>query len=204
MWLKAAGISVDPITRFQSTHPYGMWRAWKDTFPSHSGFQSTHPYGMWPVPLVCCVVHFEFQSTHPYGMWRRVFYDLWLWSWGFNPHIPTGCDLMIPGIAVDASLFQSTHPYGMWPDIDDRLSRRYKVSIHTSLRDVTNKTATVEPTAEFQSTHPYGMWLFLRSNIPETIFLFQSTHPYGMWPQESRTQWFSEFPFTFPLKLVLL
>ena len=76
-------------------------------------FQSTHPYRMWQV-LRHLEVTYQFQSTHPYRMWRA------------SQFMP-----------ANVLLFQSTHPYRMWPWGCGGSRDSGKVSIHTSVQDVT-------------------------------------------------------------------
>ena len=82
----------EPCRRFQSTHPYRVWRAlpadnadYKEVsihtpiqgVTHHplivqvtTEFQSTHPYRVWLFLVTSLYSVPKFQSTHPYRVWR--------------------------------------------------------------------------------------------------------------------------------------
>ena len=129
-------------------------------------FQSTHPYGMWP-ETARGLDYTRLVSIHT--SLRDVTWHinrLQTQQYRFNPHIPTGCDLTVLQAYTNNTMFQSTHPYGMWrifvntlyevPKFQSThpygmwLQIRYwnirsgSVSIHTSLRDVTESHNIVD------------------------------------------------------------
>ena len=144
-------------------------------------FQSTHPYGMWREPCGANITKIEVSIhtslrdvTVPFVDIRsqmRVsihtslrdvtipFIQLLTFSFCFNPHIPTGCDVTGYAQSFSAAQFQSTHPYGMWLVL--------RMIIYYELH-------------RFNPHIPTGCDLIRRLGLDETLW-FQSTHPYGMW-----------------------
>ena len=57
------------------------------------------------------------------------------------------------------SLFQSTHPRRMWHRLALSVLQQWKISIHTSMKNVTLSLNLIPATSSFQSTHPRRMWL---------------------------------------------
>ena len=180
MWLLFQSRITVP-TPFQSTHPYGMWLTWFwPVLYAMTLFQSTHPYGMWrcswnyACPQEDVSIHTSLWDVtcHTVNGWAwigvSIHTSLWdvtycsVRSWPrtdcFNPHIPMGCDDASLIYVLKVVKFQSTHPYGMWQTRRWSRCRVSRVSIHTSLWDVTGVFHNDTTTAKFQSTHPYGMW----------------------------------------------
>ena len=115
----------------------------------------------------------EFQSTHPWRMWP------------------------IDEFIVDCLIrFQSTHPWRMWHGCSQHHLKHHDISIHTSVKDVTQLPAcglcqlinfnphiregcdgtcvyNVVMQGEFQSTHPWRMW------------------PKGIWPGNHHSRYFN-------------
>ena len=107
------GSKTTAVWKFQSTHPYRVWRMVQLIIISklcfnphtHTGcdrtaaimassyykFQSTHPYRVWRTKMHKLKETGKFQSTHTYRVWLTLLMLFYL-HMGFNPHTHTGCD----------------------------------------------------------------------------------------------------------------
>ena len=84
--------------------------------------------------------------------------SLTAWS-DFNPHIREGCDTGVANTILNTMIFQSTHPWRMWRHLRLQCRHARWISIHTSVKDVTEGHLTWQSSQPlFQSTHPWRMW----------------------------------------------
>ena len=102
--------------KFQSTHPYGMWRCLLECLPR--GFIGFNPH----IPMGCDLFH-----AFSYSVYRWVSIHTSLWDVTslmrtvsssrrrFNPHIPMGCDVYRLGDVGGIPGFNPHIPMGCDP-----------------------------------------------------------------------------------------
>ena len=198
----ASRFSSQAGRRFQSTHPWRVWRPRRDSrrhswhFNPHtregcdsprsagssprSSFQSTHPWRVWPPSGILSCNSNLFQSTHPWRVW------------------------LMAGLAVlRLKRFQSTHPWRVWRRYHDDHRPDWGISIHTPVKGVTQPAIAhsdqplnfnphtregcdsesvliIDPVADFNPHTREGCdGMCLMGNGDGCIF--QSTHPWRVW-----------------------
>ena len=180
------------LSRFQSTHPYRVWRWCRGYYyepgcfnpHTHTGcdFPPSSRSSLWPVSIHTPIQGVTqqtavkekahvFQSTHPYRVW------------------PSSSLLQVVMVG-----FQSTHPYRVWRNMwfYKLIDKSFNPHTHTGC-DVRSWRHSL-PSAVFQSTHPYRVWLSLPL-LHVVRVGFQSTHPYRVWQQGSRLRSYGRWRF---------
>ncbi len=167
--------------RFQSTHPWRVWRDIPGRCYRPMQFQSTHPWRVWqPDGVHTATYHIISIHTPVKGVTACVR----LSSFGRNPisiHTP------VKGVTragrfgwEDARIFQSTHPWRVWHWAGIRALYDEDFNPHT--REGCDFARRKKPWRDypFQSTHPWRVWQAI-SSYGYPMDRFQSTHPWRVW-----------------------
>ena len=132
------GSKTTAVWKFQSTHPYRVWRMVQLIIISKLCFNPHTHTGCDVFDITAFRSTLLFQSTHPYRVWLNNALSIPSEEC-FNPHTHTGCD----------------------QKNENTNTLAYDVSIHTPIQGVTQRKNATTLTNKFQSTHPYRVWLWL-------------------------------------------
>ena len=174
------GSKTTAVWKFQSTHPYRVWRMVQLIIISklcfnphtHTGcdikslmgifkllmFQSTHTYRVWHYSDCHINEIYKFQSTHPYRVWLSI------------------------RLSSESTKSVSIHTpiQGVTP-FCNFLHYISRVSIHTPIQGVTAAAFKALPNSQSFNPHTHTGCDSLRIKIMTEALKFQSTHPYRVW-----------------------
>ena len=152
------GSKTTAVWKFQSTHPYRVWRMVQLIIISKLCFNPHTHTGCDRTAAIMASSYYKFQSTHPYRVWLSI------------------------RLSSESTKSVSIHTpiQGVTP-FCNFLHYISRVSIHTPIQGVTAAAFKALPNSQSFNPHTHTGCDSLRIKIMTEALKFQSTHPYRVW-----------------------